>query len=131
VVKLRYLLDSNICIYLMRHPPLPRLVERVCACKVGEIGISTITWAEVMCGLHSKNTQPQVSALREVLDVLPFDESAASIYGALSRAFPERRGSIDRMIAAHAIALDVPLITNNERDFSSYAKEGLTVENWS
>jgi tRNA(fMet)-specific endonuclease VapC len=68
-------------------------------------------------------------ALVEDIQVVPFDASAATAYGAIRAATRERKkAQLDKLIAAHAVALDVSLVTNNERDFVAYP--GLRIENW-
>ena len=93
-----------------------------------------MTYAELFLGVELDVSQRArqlraLSALNGSVASLPFDDDAARSYARLTASAPERRKNIlDRMIAAHAIALDVTLVTNNERDFLGYA--GLQVENW-
>ncbi|MCE5360064.1 type II toxin-antitoxin system VapC family toxin [Candidatus Igneacidithiobacillus taiwanensis] len=126
---LRYLLDTNICIYLMKEQP-ESVTQRFSACKPGEIGLSSITWAELCCGLDVHNSQTEMAALLSRLTAKDFDMDAAAIFGKLSQQFPARRSSFDRMIAAHALSLGVTLVTNNTADFDLYVGAGLVVENW-
>lgn len=126
---LRFLLDTNICIYLMREQP-ESVVRRFSACQPGEVGISSITWAELCCGLDVHNSQPELTALSNSLVIQDFDRQAAAVFGTLSRQFPARKSSFDRMIAAHALSLGITLVTNNTADFDLYADGGLVVENW-
>ncbi|WP_291521687.1 type II toxin-antitoxin system VapC family toxin [Acidithiobacillus sp.] len=126
---LRYLLDTNICIYLMKEQP-ESVIRRFAACKPGEIGVSSITWAELCCGLNVHNSQSEMAALLSRLTAKDFDMDAAALFGKLSRKFPARKNSFDRMIAAHALSLGVTLVTNNTADFDLYAGAGLIVENW-
>ena len=126
---LRYLLDTNICIYLMKEQPAS-VIRRFAACKPGEIGISSITWAELCCGLDVHNNQFEMATLLSNLIVKNFDVDAADLFGKLSRQFPVRKSSFDRMIAAHALSLGVTLVTNNTADFDLYAGAGLVIENW-
>jgi tRNA(fMet)-specific endonuclease VapC len=77
--------------------------------------------------LNIHNDEAQFEAILSVIKVMPFEIKAASIFGDLSQKFPNRKNSFDRMIAAHAIALGVVLVTNNVADFELY---GMTVENW-
>jgi len=60
----------------------------------------------------------------------PFDMDAAAMFGGLSQQYPGKRNSFDRMIAAHALALNVTLVTNNVADFDIYQAAGLRLENW-
>ena len=128
-----YLLDTNICIYLMKHQP-PQVAERFSACRVGEVLISAITAAELEYGVVAsgadadRNSAALARFLHEV-HVAPFDGAAARVYGPVRMASRERRrDALDKLIAAHALALDVTLVTNNPRDFASYP--GLRLENW-
>ncbi len=130
----KYLLDTNICIYLMKHQP-PEVRERFAACFVGDVVISAVTLAELEFGIACSNTTLQAanrSALDGLLEdivVAPFEAQAARAYGPIRAAYKERnRDALDKLIASHAIALGVTLVTNNEADFLNYA--GLKVENW-
>ena len=128
---LRYMLDTNICIYLMRHHP-PQVVERFAHCDYGDVVMSSITLAELRFGaLVSPQRAKDGRALAGLLEdvpALPFEDRAAAAYAAVRAAAPERRDALDRLIAAHAIAADCVLVTNNEADFRAYA--GLALENW-
>ncbi len=118
----QFLLDSNIAIYLVggRAPAASR---RLAACRLGSVVTSSICLAEMRVG----RSLAQLAALEILLrgiEVLAFDPAAAQAYGRL----PFKRGSFDRLIAAHAISLDLTLVTANERDFAGIAD--LRVENW-
>ena len=128
------MLDTNMCIYLMTHQP-PQVRERFAACFVGDVVISAITLAELEFGIAC--TSPAIQdANRSVLDsvledirVAPFDTHAARAYGPIRAAYKDRkRDALDKLIASHAVALGVTLVTNNEADFVNYP--GLRVENW-
>lgn len=130
---MRYLLDTNICIYVMKQHP-PEVIARLEDLYYGEAVISAITLAELRAGLDcNPNTRPHneraLDALLQDLPVLPFDHSAAASYGAIRAAIRDRRrDALDRLIAAHAVSLGITLVTNNENDFKDYP--GLAVENW-
>lgn len=126
---LRYLLDTNICIYLMKEQP-ESVIRRFAACKPGEIGVSSITWAELCCGLDVHHSQSEMATLLSRLAAKDFDMDAAVLFGKLSQQFPARKSSFDRMIAAHALSLGATLVTNNTADFDLYVGAGLIVENW-
>lgn len=126
---LKYLLDTNICIYLMEENPAA-VIEKFAKCKRGEVALSAITWAELCCGMDTHNDSSEMMELFYRLSPRDFDMDAAMVFGKLSQQFPNRKSSFDRMIAAHAIALDVILITNNISDFEIYQSAGLRVENW-
>jgi tRNA(fMet)-specific endonuclease VapC len=131
---MRYMLDTNICIYLIRRHP-PQVLRRLEALRQGQAVMSVVTYAELRAGLEmqvaSRAQDEQVLGLLiRRIPVLPFDEAAAARYGALRAAVRERsRNALDRLIAAHAVCLGATLITNHEADFSGYP--GLVVENWS
>jgi tRNA(fMet)-specific endonuclease VapC len=127
------MLDTNICIYLMKHQP-PQVRARFAECFVGDVVISAITLAElefgVACSGESQaRNQALLDSLLDDIVVAPFEASAARAYGPLRAAHRERnKDALDKLIAAHAMALGVTLVTNNETDFCTFA--GLTVENW-
>lgn len=130
---MRYMLDTNICIYLMRQSP-PAVVRRFEAASHGDICMSAITLAELRCGVRSSSADPSrlqqvIERLKKLLVLLPFDDAAAFSYGNLYQAIRDRRrDALDRLIAAHAISAECVLVTNNEQDFRDYP--GLTIENW-
>jgi len=129
-----YLLDTNICIYLIKRRP-PQVLERFRRCAVGDIGLSTMTLAELQYGvaksLFPAQNQQALDAFTLPLEVVAFDAAAAVAYGPV-RAALERQGTpigaLDLLIAAHALSLGVTLVTNNPREFSRVS--GLRVENW-
>lgn len=125
MTEARFLLDSNICIYLLEgrsDQARDRLQEYV----PGEVVTSAIVMAEVMRGIDPSDRAAVRSARRffGLIEPLPFDEPAARTYATI----PFRRGRFDRLIAAHALAAGLTLITNNEADFADIA--GLSVQNW-
>jgi tRNA(fMet)-specific endonuclease VapC len=128
----RYMLDTNICIYLMKHQP-PQVRERFAQCFVGDVVISSITLSELSYGVACSGAQQALNQralelfLKDI-EVAPYDTSASWTYGPLRFAHPQRKAAMDKLIAAHAKALNVILVTNNEADFCIY--EGLRVENW-
>ena len=129
----KYMLDTNICIYLMKHQPA-HVRERFSQCFVGDVVISAITLAELEYGVARSgdaraNNQAQLDSLLEDIPVVPFEALAARAYGPLRAASRERnKDALDKLIAAHARSLGVTLVTNNEADFRGFA--GLVVENW-
>ena len=129
---MRYMLDTNICIYLMRSSS-KKLDAHFASLHVGDACVSSITLGELRVGveksLDRKADEGALSRLLEDLIVAPFDAQAAVSYGILRAAVPSRqRNALDRLIAAHAISLGATLVTNNEADFADYS--GLAVENW-
>ena len=132
-MKPKYMLDTNICIYLMKHQP-PQVRVRFAECFVGDVVISAITLAELEFGMvcsgeaQAHNQALLDSLLNDIL-VVPFEARAARAYGPLRAANRERnKDALDKLIASHALSLGVTLVTNNEANFSGYT--GLAVENW-
>ena len=132
-MKPKYMLDTNICIYLMKHQPV-EVKERFDQCFVGEVVISAITMAELEYGVTCSGEAALANRLQldrfiEDVPVAPFEALAARAYGPARFGNRDRsRDALDKLIAAHAIALGVTLVTNNESDFTAYS--GLAVENW-
>ncbi len=128
------LLDTNICIYLIKRKP-PSVLKRFEALPAGTVAISSITVAELEFGVQksqyiSQNQQALEQFLLPLV-VLDFDHEAARAYGKI-RAWLESRGktigALDMLIAAHALSAGLPLATNNVREFSMVP--GLKVLNW-
>lgn len=119
------LLDANCCIYLIEKLS-PLLRERVQQHAPGELVTSAIVFAEVARGTDWSDDEAAglVNDFFDAVPVLPFDREAAYVYGAL----PFVRHRFDRLIAAHALALNVTLVTANPRDFSDIP--ALRVEDW-
>jgi len=132
-MKPKYMLDTNICIYLMKHQPA-EVKERFEQCFVGQVVISAITLAELEYGVTCSGdaapaNRAQLDSFIEDVPVAVFEATAARAYGPARFANRERsRDALDKLIAAHAVALGVTLVTNNEADFLTYP--GLVVENW-
>jgi len=128
-----WMLDTNICIYLMKQQP-PQVIARLEALREGEAVMSVVTYAELRAGLEmlteGRAREAQVlELLVRRIPVLPFDTLAAQAFGVLRAAVRDRRrDALDRMIAAHAVSAGAVLVTNNEADFADYP--GLVVENW-
>lgn len=129
-----YLLDTNICIYLMKRRP-PEVLERFRRLRTGDVALSAVTLAELRHGVErcelteKESAERALTQLLNLIPALPFDNHAACSYGILATAIRDRRrDALDRMIAAHAISLDVILVTNNTADFADYP--GLKLENW-
>lgn len=128
----RYMLDTNICIYLMKNQP-PSVARRFAECRVGDVVVSAITYAELEYGVSvsaiPERERSNLDALIELIPVLSFGSDAARCYGPVRQATRERKSDhLDKLIAAHAIAAGTVLVTNNVKDFASYP--GLTIENW-
>ena len=128
-----YLLDTNICVYVIRKRP-ESVYRRLS--NIGERGvaISVVTAFELEVGALRFQGQHYSEAVRLLiaeLPVLPLEDSARTAYGQL-RTVLERRGEVigayDMLIAAHALTLNATLVTNNEKEFNRV--KGLKVENW-
>ncbi len=128
------LLDTNVCIDLLRGRS-PRLHQRYKDAAVGELAVSSISAAELFAGaLKSSRVEENLDAATLLLSALPilaFDAEAARAY-AIVRSRLEtggrKIGDLDMLIAAHAIATDATLITNNTREFGRV--DDLIVEDW-
>lgn len=132
-MKPRYMLDTNICIYLMKNHP-PEAAARFAQCCVGEVVVSAVSYAELEYGVacsgeRAAYNRAALDALIQDIPVAPFDGAAARAYGPVRLATRERRrDALDKLIAAHAIALNATLVTNNIADFAGYPE--LRLENW-
>ena len=126
-----YLLDTNICIDFVdgRNETARQRVEAQFAAG---LSISSITAGELLVGArHSTNPvrdQQRIEQFIQVLNCRPFDDAAARSYAQIARAIGVRRKSFDRLIAAHALALGLVLVTNDSKHFADVP--GLKVENW-
>jgi tRNA(fMet)-specific endonuclease VapC len=130
---MRFMLDTNICIYLIKNHP-PQVLRRLQVLNQGDAVMSVVTYAELRAGLEIQSTNQEqdehaLSLLIDRIPVLPFTESDAQSYGVLRAAVRDRsRNAMDRLIAAHAVSAGITLVTNNEADFND--NPGLIVENW-
>lgn len=131
---MKYMLDTDVCIYLIKKQP-SAVLEKLQACRAGDVGISTVTVAELRYGA-SKSQRPTqnheaLDLFLAPFDLVPFDDAAAVVYGEI-RAQLERAGDpigpLDTLIAAQAKHLGVSLVTNNTREFKKV--KGLKVEGW-
>jgi len=131
---MEYLLDTNICIYIIKKRPI-NVFERFKNLSIGSIGISSITLAELQYGImKSSNPEKNQEALDKFLtplEIIDFDFNATIEYGKI-RADLEKKGTpigpLDTLIAAHAKSLDLVMITNNEKEFERV--QGLKIDNW-
>lgn len=133
-MSIRYLLDTNICIYIAKHNPAS-VRTRFEQLSADALAMSVITLGELQHGAEKSQARSKALAalkqLQRVIQVQPITEAAAQHYGQIRSAL-ERKGrpigNNDLWIAAHARAEGWVLVTNNEREFSRV--EGLAVENW-
>jgi len=127
-----YMLDTNICIYLMKKQP-KEVAERFAQCSIGDVVMSAITYAELQYGVAAsadpERERANLANLIEDILVAPFDAAAGVAYGPIRLATRNSQADhLDKLIAAHAVALGVTVVTNNARDFVKYP--GIVVENW-
>ena len=127
------LLDTNICIYIINAKPAD-VLERFRHYRMGDVGLCSIVAAELAFGVAKSGSLRNRQALEMFLaplTILPFDQQASWVYGDL-RADMQMRGtpigSLDTLIAAHALSQQATLVTNNTREFAMVP--GLRLENW-
>jgi tRNA(fMet)-specific endonuclease VapC len=130
----RFLLDTNICIYIRQERP-EAVLRRFRRLRPGEAALSVITYGELIHGAaKSSQRGAALERLRELfywLPALPLPESAAEAYGTIRAELAdtgEMIGNNDLWIAAHAVASGLTLVTNNEREFRRV--RGLKLQNW-
>lgn len=131
---MKYMLDTNICIYLMKRQP-PSVAKRFAECRQGDVVISSITLAELEYGVQTsreatrKQNRQALDALVEMILPVAFDRLAAAVYAEVRAAASDRRrDALDKLIASHAKSLSLTLVTNNPNDFRVYPD--IALENW-
>lgn len=131
-----YLLDTNICIYIINNRPQHQhVLYKLNEFKIGNMAISSITASELAFGAQKSARKKQnievLDRLFDILEILPYDHKAISHYAQI-RQYLEASGKIigelDMLIAAHAMSLEMVLVTNNTKEFSRI--KGLKLENW-
>ena len=132
---IRYLADTNILGYLARHTPGPLQQRMLRAMQEQDVAISVITRAETRYGLGLLNTNDKrrasVGLLLQAFPVLAWTSDAADLYGEIAAHLQQTGltiGAMDTMIAAHALAENLILVTHNTRHFERVP--GLTLEDW-
>lgn len=130
----RYLLDTDICIYIARERP-PQVLERFEELAPGEAVISVITWGELRYGAEKSTRREKVlQSLDEfaaLVPVEPLPKAAGPEYGAIRAALEAQGtpiGNNDLWIAAHARAAGLTVVTNNEGELRRV--QDLDIENW-
>ena len=131
---IEYMLDTNICIYIIKQKP-ENVINRFRQFPISSLVISSITLSELEYGVMKSSKADQnkfaLSQFVAPLEILPYGDDAAQYYGNL-RAFLESQGtpigSLDMLIAAHALSVDCTLVTNDEKEFSRVPH--LRIENW-
>jgi tRNA(fMet)-specific endonuclease VapC len=130
----RFLLDTNICIYIQRKRP-GNVLKRFEKLEPGDAAISVVTWGELLYGAEKSKQRKKVLQLlaefKTFVPVLPIPETAGNTYGIIRASLESHGqpiGNNDLWIAAHAKAADLTIVTNNEREFRRIS--GLKVQNW-
>lgn len=131
---MRWMLDTNTCIYIMKHHP-PQVQARLRRIAIGEVGISAIVLAELRFGIQkSRRREENAAALADFLPyclVLDWPQEASGVYAEIRDELEAQGtpiGSNDLLIAAHASYLGCTLVTNNVQEFSRV--KGLVIDNW-
>ena len=131
---MKYMLDTNICIYTIKHKP-PEVIKAFLCHEPDDMCISSITYGELMHGVVKsqavERNRAAITLFLSAISILPFDSDAAEEYGAV-RADLERKGTpigpMDMLIAGHARSRGLILVTNNTREF--FRVNELEVEDW-
>jgi len=131
---MRYMLDTNICIYVIKHKP-ETVFRKLQTIHPEDVCISSVTYAELVHGVEKsiavEKNRLALSMLLANMEILDFDVDAADCYGKI-RAGLEKKGTpigpLDMMIAGHAQSLGYTIVTNNVKEFSRVA--ALKIENW-
>ncbi len=131
---MKYMLDTNICIYAIKNKPVG-VLGRIMKHDSSDICISSITYAELMHGVEKSQAREKNTIAMQLFlmpfTILDFDANAACEYGDI-RATLESRGQVigqmDMLIAAHARSAKLTVVTNNTREFCRV--DGLSVEDW-
>jgi len=131
---MRYMLDTNICIYIIREKPI-KVLKKLRTFDLSDIVISAITHSELEYGVAKSNRRKEnheaLIKFLAPLGILPYDDKAAADYGQI-RTHLEKKGTVigamDMLIGAHAKSIPVTLVTNNMGEFKRIP--GLRVENW-
>ena len=131
---MRYMLDTNICIYTIKHKP-EKVFQRLQEIDPEDICVSSVTYAELVHGVEKsaaveKNRLALLMFLANI-EILNFDVDAADCYGKI-KADLDKKGTpidpLDMMIAGHAMSMGYAVVTNNVKEFSRV--QGLILENW-
>ena len=130
----RFLLDTNICIYIRQKKP-QQVLRHFQDLRVGEAAISVITYGELIFGANRSRQRvaalERLSELLNWLPALPLPETVGQSYGTIRAELASRGemiGNNDLWIAAHAVSAGLILVTNNEKEFRRI--DGLKLQNW-
>lgn len=131
---MKYMLDTNICIYIIKNKP-PKVLRKFSKVDPKDVCISSITSSELWYGVNkSSHFEKNAIALEEFfspLTILEYNETDSKSYGKVRSELEKKGqiiGSMDLLIAAHALSRNLKLVTNNTKEFKRVA--GLSVENW-
>jgi len=131
---MRYMLDTNICIYAIKHKP-EKVFQKLQEVEPEDVYVSSVTYAEMVHGVEKsaavEKNRLALSMLLANIEILDFDVDAANCYGKI-RADLEKKGTpigpLDMMIAGHAQSRGYTVVTNNVKEFSRVSN--LKIENW-
>ena len=131
---MKYMLDTNICIYIIKHQP-ENVIRKFMEHDPDDICISAITYAELAHGVEKSQAREKnrvaLMLLLSEIQIVPFDDLAAQVYGVVKADLQKKGtliGPMDTLIAAHAKALNLTLVTNNTKEFARV--DGLELEDW-
>lgn len=131
---MKYLLDTNICIYIIKKKP-EQVIRKLSKIDPSKLTLSSVTWSELVYGAEkSEKREQNLDALKDFVipfEILPWTSNEAQIAGKIRAELAKLGtpiGPFDILIAAHAISLGLVLVTNNEKEFKRVS--GLKVENW-
>ncbi len=131
---MKYMLDTNICIYIIKKKP-EKVIRRLQELSLSDMCVSSITLSELEYGVEKSEQRDRnkiaLAKFFAPIEVIAYDDLASVQYGKI-RSYLEKNGmpigALDMMIAAHALARGLVLVTNNEREFKRVP--GLKMENW-
>ena len=133
-MAIRYLLDTNICIYIAKRRP-PEILQRFSELSYDEVGMSMISYGELFCGAqksqHKETALEKLAMLKQHIPVLSLSTKVADYYGLIRAQLVQKStpiGNNDLWIAAHALDLQLTLVSNNLKEFARI--DELSVENW-
>ena len=131
---MKYMLDTNICIYIIKHQP-ENVIRKFMEHDPDDICISAITYAELAHGVEKRQAREKnrvaLMLLLSEIQIVSFDDLAAQVYGVVKADLQKKGtliGPMDTLIAAHAKALNLTLVTNNTKEFARV--DGLELEDW-
>lgn len=133
LLMIKYLLDTDTCIYTIKRKPTH--LKRLFNAHTGQLAISSVTWGELVYGAEKsskvEHNLNQINGFGARLEILQFGDHEASQFGQIKAELELKGnviGSYDMMIAGHARALGLIVVTNNIREFKRV--NGIRVENW-